>query len=216
MSRALLLGLAIVTLTYMAVTMAFIAVVPIERVTGGPAVVAQVGELLLGRTGGAAVASVVVICVLGSLGATLMLSPRLYFAMARDGVFPAGAAALHPRFGTPARAIAIQAGLASLLVTLGTFETIVAYFVFVTVVFIALTVAAVFIERRRDVSFHVPGYPWTAIVFLSLVGLLLALLAANNPRQALLGAGVVALAFPVHRQLWGRAVPVRAAADRRP
>ena len=88
-----------------------------------------------------------------------MLAPRLYFAMAQDGLFPAGAAAVHPRFGTPARAIATQAVLASVLVALGTFDTIVAYFVFITVVFIAATVASVFVLRRRDPAFHVPGYP---------------------------------------------------------
>jgi APA family basic amino acid/polyamine antiporter len=63
--------------------------------------------------------------------------------MAEDGLFPAAAAAVHPRFGTPARAIATQAVLASVLVGLGTFDTIVAYFVFITVVFIAATVGSV-------------------------------------------------------------------------
>ena len=71
------------------------------------------------------------------------------------------AAALHPRFGTPARAIAIQAVLACVMVGLGTFDTIVAYFVFISVVFIAATVASVFVQRRRDAGFLVPGYPWT-------------------------------------------------------
>ena len=98
---------------------------------------AQVGAVLMGRSGGVAVAAIVIVCVLGSLAAVLMLGPRVYFAMAQDGVFPAAAAAVHPRFGTPARAIATQAVLASILVGLGTFDTIVAYFIFITVVFIA-------------------------------------------------------------------------------
>ena len=101
--------------------------------------------------------------MLGSLAAMLMLAPRVVF---RDGpttaCSPLRAAAVHPRFGTPARAIATQALLASVLVALGTFDTIVAYFVFITVVFIAVTVGAVFVLRRRDPAFQVPGYPWTA------------------------------------------------------
>jgi APA family basic amino acid/polyamine antiporter len=137
--------------------------------------------------------------VLGSLAAVLMLGPRVYFAMARDGLFPAAAAAIHPRFGTPARAIAAQAVLASVLVALGTFDTIVAYFIFITVVFIALTVAAVFVLRRRDASFRVPGYPWTAVTFLALVAGLLVLLALNNPLQAILGVVLVAFGVPVYR-----------------
>ena len=109
--------------------------------------------------------------MLGSLGAMLMLAPRVYFAMARDGLFPAAAAAIHPRFGTPARAIATQAVLASVLVALGTFDSIVAYFVFVTVAFIALTVAAVFVLRRRDPALRVRrATPGRRSIFLCMVG----------------------------------------------
>ena len=197
--RALWVGLAAVTLAYTAVTLSFIAVVPIDSVAEGQAFVAQVGEAIVGPGGGASVALVVIVCVLGSLGATQMLAPRLYVAMARDGVFPAAAAAVHPRFGTPARAIATQAALASVLVALGTFDTVVAYFVFVTVVFIVATVASVFVLRRRDPTFHVPGHPWTGLLFLSLGSMLLLLLGASNPLQALLGLLVVVAALPVYR-----------------
>jgi APA family basic amino acid/polyamine antiporter len=195
--RALALGLVGVTLIYTAATMSFIYVIPIELVSDGQRFVAQVGEAILGPGGGRVVALIVIVCVLGSLGVMQMLAPRLYLAMAQDQVFPAAAAAVHPRFGTPARAIAIQAVLASLLVALGTFDTIVAYFVFITVVFIAATVGSVFVLRHRDPAFHVPGYPVTPVVFLALVAVLLTLLALNNPWQALLGLALVAAALPV-------------------
>jgi basic amino acid/polyamine antiporter, APA family len=201
MPRALLLGLVTVTLVYVATTLAFIYVIPIDAVGVGEAFVAQVGTVLLGPVGGTVVAAIVLACVLGSLGAMLMLAPRVYFAMARDGVFPAAAAAVHPRFGTPARAIAAQAAMASLLVALGTFDTIVAYFIFITVAFIALTVGAVFVLGRRDGALRVPGYPWTPVVFLAMVGGLLVLLLLNNPLQALLGVAIVAAGVPVHRRL---------------
>jgi basic amino acid/polyamine antiporter, APA family len=199
MPRALRIGLAIVTLAYVTVTLAFMYVIPIEQVGAGEAFVAQVGTVLLGPHGGTAVAWIVVACVLGSLGAMLMLAPRVYFAMARDGLFPAAAAAIHPTFGTPARAIGAQALLASVLVVLGTFDSIVAYFIFITVVFIAFTVAAVFVLRRRDPRFRPPGHPWPALIFLCMVGGLLVLLAVNNPVQATLGVAVVALGVPVYR-----------------
>jgi APA family basic amino acid/polyamine antiporter len=197
--RALWMGLAAVTLIYMAATAGFIYAIPIEQIEAGNAFVAQLGAALLGRGGGIVVAGVVLVCILGSLGAILMFAPRLYFAMARDGLFPAAAAALHPRFGTPARAIALQAALASVLVMLGTFDTIVAYFVFITVLFIALTVVSVFIMRRQDRTFRVPGHPWTAVIFLVTVGVLLALLALNNPLQAALGVTIVACGLPAYR-----------------
>jgi APA family basic amino acid/polyamine antiporter len=202
--RALVIGLVIVTAAYAAATMAFLAVVPVGRIAEGQAIVAQVGEAILGPGGGAVVASIVIVCVLGSLGAMQMVAPRLYLAMARDGLFPAAAAALHPRLRTPARAIAVQAALASLLVALGTFDSIVAYFVFITVVFIAATVAAVFVLRRRDAGLVVPGHPWTSMTFLGLVSVLLVLLAASNPLQAALGTAVVAAAFPVYHFLRAR------------
>jgi APA family basic amino acid/polyamine antiporter len=129
-----------------------------------------------------------------------MLLPRVYYAMGRDGVFPAAIGELSPRFGTPSRAIATEAILASALVIAGSFEQIVAYFVFITVTFIALTVAAVYVQRRRQSTappYLTPGYPITPAIFLSLVLVLLVLIGMNNPWQALAGAAVVALGLPV-------------------
>jgi APA family basic amino acid/polyamine antiporter len=113
-------------------------------------------------------------------------------------VFPAGAAAIHPRYGTPARAILVQAALASVLVAVGSFDSIVAYFVFITVVFIALTVASVFVTARRDSSFRPPGHPWPALAFLAMVAGLLLLLALNNPVQALSGLAIVLAGVPAY------------------
>jgi APA family basic amino acid/polyamine antiporter len=128
--------------------------------------------------------------------------------MARDGVFFKAVAAVHPRFGTPARAIALQAALASLLVASGTFNQIVSYFIqivsyfiFVTVLFVGLTVAGLFVLRRRemaDAAYRTPGYPVTPAIFLVLVAVLLILLAGHNPLQAALGAGIVGLGAPVY------------------
>jgi APA family basic amino acid/polyamine antiporter len=202
--RALWLGLAIVTLTYMAATLSFIAVIPIDQVVEGQAFIAQVGDAVIGRGGGGAVAVIVIVCVLGSLGSMQMIAPRLYVAMARDGVLPASVAAIHPRLGTPVRAIVTQAILASLLVAIGTFDTIVAFFVFVTVLFIAATVVGLFVLRRREPTLAVPLHPGPATVFLVLVGVLLLLIAASNPVQAGLGVAVVAAALPVYRMIHAR------------
>jgi APA family basic amino acid/polyamine antiporter len=108
---------------------------------------------------------------------------------------------LHKRYETPARAIALQAVLASVLVVAGSFNEIVSYFVFVVVVFIALTVAALFKFRREQpasVRYLTPGYPVTPAIFLVMIILLLVLLGGNNPKQAFLGVAVVALGLPVY------------------
>ena len=205
--RALIFGVAIVTLVYILTSAVFLYLVPLDSVSSGETFAAQAGEVLFGRAGGQIFSAIVVVTVLGSLAAVIMSAPRVYFAMARDGLFVQGAASVHPRFGTPARAIALQALLASILVALGNFNQIVSYFIFVVVIFIALTVAALFVLRRRDSNqprYLTPGYPFTPVVFLLLVALLLFLLGSKNPKQAALGVGVVALGIPVYYLLFHR------------
>jgi APA family basic amino acid/polyamine antiporter len=199
--RALVYGVTILTAIYILTSAAFLYLVPLEEVTSGETFVAQAGEVLFGRLGGQVLSGIVIVAVLGSLAAVVMSAPRVYFAMARDGLFFPAVAAVHPRYGTPARGIIIQMTLASLLVILGTFNTIVSYFVFVVVVFIALTVAALFVLRRQDtqtIPYRTPGYPVTPVVFLILIALLLFLLGGDKPKQAMLGVGVVALGLPVY------------------
>lgn len=199
--RALTLGVATVTAVYILTSAVFLYLVPLERVTSGETFAAQAGEALFGRAGGSVFAGIVIVSVLGSVMALLMALPRVYYAMARDGVFFQALGAIHPRFGTPARAVALQAALASLLVLLGTFEQIVSYFVFITVLFVGLTVAALFVLRRGEQetpAYRTPGYPVTPVIFLVLVAALLVLLAGHSPLQAALGAGIVALGAPVY------------------
>ena len=201
--RALALGVLAVTLVYILLSAAFIYIVPIESVTSDETFVAQAGARLFGTAGGLLLAAIVVACVLGSLAGAIMMVPRVYYAMALDGLFFPSVAGIHPRFGTPAHAIALHALLAGLLVGLGTFAQIIAYFIFVAVIFIGLTVAGLFVIRRRagGDGFRSSGYPWTAILFLVLVVVLLALLLLRSPVQALLGLGVVALGIPCFRLL---------------
>jgi APA family basic amino acid/polyamine antiporter len=205
--RALALGVAIVTAVYILTSAVFLYLVPLEQVTTGEAFAAQAGEALFGRAGGSVFTSIVIVAVLGSLMALLMALPRVYYAMAKDGVFFHAVATVHPRFGTPARAVALQAGLASVLVMLGTFRQIISYFIFITVLFVALTVVGLFVLRHRDQrtpGYRTPGYPVTPAIFLLLAGALLVLLAVHDPLQAALGGGIVALGVPVYLLVFRR------------
>jgi APA family basic amino acid/polyamine antiporter len=205
MPRAFVYGILIVALVYILTSAAFVYLIPMEQVANGQAFAAQVGEVLFGQTGAQVFAAFVIVAVLGSLSAIIMSAPRVYFAMARDGLFFPAAAAIHPRFNTPARCIALQAVLASLLVLTGTFEEIISYFFFVVLVFIALTVFGIFVLRRRQSGvpeYSTPGYPVTPIVFLLLVLLMLILLGSGQPKQSFLGVGVVALGVPVYYLLF--------------
>ena len=198
---ALVFGVATVTLVYILTSAVFLYLVPLESVTSGETFASQAGEVLFGSAGGKILSAIVALTVLGSLSAIVMSAPRVYFAMARDGLFVSAVAEINPRFGTPVRAIALQALLASALVALGTFNQIISYFIFVVVIFIALTIAALFVLRRKDrqrPKYLTPGYPVTPVLFLVLVTLVLFLLGINNPRQAFLGVVVVALGVPVY------------------
>ena len=203
--KALIYGVTILTAVYVLTSAAFMYLVPLELVTSGETFIAQAGEVLFGHLGARILSGIVIVAVLGSLAAVVMSAPRVYLAMARDGLFIPAAAAVHPRYGTPARAIVIQAALASLLVLLGSFDTILSYFVFVVVLFIGLTVAALFVLRRRSqhsTVYRTPGYPITPIIFLILLALLLFLLGMNRPEQAAQGVAVVALGLPVYYLLF--------------
>jgi len=201
--RALILGVVAVMLLYVFISAVFLYLVPLDRVTSDQTFVAQAGEVLFGTAGGKILAAIVIACVLGSLAALIISSPRVYYAMAKDGLFFHSVAQVHARFGTPARAIAIQGLMASLLVTLGSFNEIIAYFIFVAVLFLGLTVVGVFVLHRRGASPHTNrfGYPFASIAFVLLVVFLLALLAVRNPIQALLGVAVVSLGAPIYSVL---------------
>ncbi len=198
--RALALGLGIVTAVYLVTSAVFLYLVPVSEVTSGETFAAQAGERLFGRFGGDVFSSIVIVSVLGSLAAILMAAPRVYYAMARDGLFPSAVAAVHPRFGTPARAIGVQAAMACLLAATGTFDQIVGYFIFVTIAFIALTVSAVVLFRRRQgpAPFVAAGYPLPPVIFVGLTALLLVALLMRSPIQSLLGVAVVLLGLPVY------------------
>jgi basic amino acid/polyamine antiporter, APA family len=206
--RALLLGLLAVTVVYIVVSAVFLYLVPLDKVTSDQTFVAQAGEVLFGPTGGVVFAAIVIICLVGSLSALIILAPRLYYAMANDGLFLKAVARTHPRFGTPANAIAIQGSIASLLVLLGNFEQIISYAIFIVVFFLGLTVSGLFILRTRQQADEsvvlTPGYPATPVVFLLLVATMLILVAVRTPRGALMGVVVVLAGLPVYEILQRR------------
>jgi len=213
--RALLFGMLAVTVVYVVVSMTFLYLVPLDKVTSDQAFVAQAGEVLFGPTGGVVFAAIVIICLIGSLSALIISAPRVYYAMAKDGLFMKAVAQTHPRFGTPANAIVIQGTIASFLVLIGSFEQIISYAVFIVVFFLGLTVAGLFVLRPRQRAAEsvilTPGYPVTPVVFLIVVALVLVLVGAHSPKEASLGVVVVLAGLPVYEILRRRRV--LAAAD---
>lgn len=201
MPRALTLGVTTITLVYLTTTAAFIYLVPPARATGATAFARLAGEAVLGRSGPPWLAGMVVLSVAASAMALLMMAPRLYVAMSRDGLFLRSVAALSARNGAPVRATVLMAALASVYAAFGTFEQIVAFFLCTTLAFIALAAAAVFVLRRRGDTappFRAPGYPVTPALFVALIVAITVLVAMNRPLQALAGFALVLLGLPAY------------------
>lgn len=201
--RAMLAGVLLVTAAYVVVSGIFLYLVPLAKVTSDETFVAQAGAVLFGAIGGKVLASIVVLCVFSSLTALILAAPRVYYAMARDGLFLGAVARVDPRYGTPATAILIQGTMASLLVLLGNFDQIIAYFIFVAVVFLGLTGLGMMISRSQNRGlepvFRTPLYPIPPLAYLVLNLALMVLLALHSGREAILGTIVVLIGVPVYR-----------------
>ena len=203
--RALAIGVIVITAIYILTSSVFLYLVPVSQVTNDVTFAAQAGETLFGNVGGVIFASIVIVSILGTLVAYLMVAPRVYYAMALDGLFFKSFGELHPRFNTPHRAVIIQVLLACLLILSGTFEQIISYFFFVVVLFIAFTVAGLFrIHKRPFDGYKTTLYPITPIFFLLITSMVLVMIALRNPFQSFLGVAVVLLGIPVYYLIFSK------------
>lgn len=201
MPLALAAGVAAVTVIYVATTIAFVYLVPVREATSASELARRAGEAMLGDAGPPVLASIVVLSVVASILALLIMAPRLYLAMSQDGLFPSGLAVVSRTTGSPVRATALLASLASAFVLAGTFREIVPFFMCTTLVFVALAAAALIVVRRRTpgaAAFQAPGFPLTPVLFILLVAAIVALVAVNRPVQAIAGFALVLLGIPAY------------------
>jgi basic amino acid/polyamine antiporter, APA family len=197
-------GVLIVTAIYLLLSLAFVAVVPMQRIGSNAAFVALFGEALFGSAGGKVLALCVVLCVTGGLMVLTMAVPRVTFALAQSEARDANSglleafARLHSRFGTPANGVLLQTGMALIVVSLGAFDKILAYIIFPSVMFLALTAATLF---RTVTPVKRWWYPVAPVVFIGGSGVLGLMLLMHNPGAALLGAAIVLCGLPVRWML---------------
>lgn len=194
-------GVLIVSALYLLVSLAFVAVVPMQQIQSNTAFVAQFGQALFGAAGGRVLSACVVVSVLGGLMVMCMAVPRVTYALAqaeagRLGMF----ARLHPRFGTPANGVLLQTGMGLVVLFLGAFDRILAFIIFSAVVFLALTAATLF---RASTPVRRWWYPAAPVVFIAGAGVLAIMLLLHGFVPALLGAGVVLAGLPVRWMLRG-------------
>lgn len=190
-------GVLLVSALYLLVSLAFVAVVPMQSVASNTAFVAQFGSALFGPAGGRVLSACVVLCVLGGLTVLTMAVPRVTYALARgeSAITPLAAfARLHPRFGTPANGVLLQTAMALLVLTLGAFDHILAFIIFSAVVFLAVTAATLF---RAITPVRRWWYPAAPLVFIAGCAVLASMLLLHDLRSSLIGAALVLAGLPV-------------------
>ena len=200
--RAVLLGTLILAALYGLTQLAVMTALPGGRAGSSAQPVAEAVEAVLGSGAGRMVSALVVVSTFGSILGTVFTVSRLGFAMASSGAFLRGAATLHPRWGTPARATWALAAAAIVYVLLASFRNIVALFTFSVWIFYGITAVALLRLRRRGVgepvAWRAPlGFIPPVVVLLVGAGMTVQLV-ADDPRRALLGAALLAAAFPVY------------------
>lgn len=166
--RALLIGTAVVTLVYIGMNAVYLYVLPLETVATSTRVAADLADAVLGFGGGAFMSGLVIFSTFGALSGIILAGPRVYYAMARDGLLFRAAGDVHAHFRTPGRAIALQAVWASVLVATGTYRALFSRVVYTEWLFFGLlAIGLIRLRRKADLKRGYPiwGYPVTPIAF---------------------------------------------------
>lgn len=205
--RAILLGVLCVIGVYIAANVAYVHVLSAPGLAATTTPAAEVASRLMGETGARILSLLIVVSTFGFINLALMAPPRVYYAMAADGVFFKRVGRLSRRFRAPTAAILLQGSLASVFALSNTYDRLLGYVVFADWTFFALAGAALIVFRRRlpgaPRPYPTPFYPWTPLLFiLAGAGIVLNTFLAD-PRSALAGTGILLLGVPVY-YLWKR------------
>jgi APA family basic amino acid/polyamine antiporter len=205
-ARNLTWGLFIGTLTilgiYILTNLAYLYVFPAGQIANSPRVASDVMSLVVGPVGASIIAGVILVSITGAANQTLLTSPRVYYAMSKDGLFFRSVSDVHPRFRTPHVSIVLMGIWSIVLSVSGTFEQLFTYVVFGQWIFFGLTVAAVFILRRKHPEVPRPykttGYPWTPILFILAAAAISLNTLVNQFWNAMAGVAIIALGLPAY------------------
>jgi APA family basic amino acid/polyamine antiporter len=200
LARGLLLGVAGVVLLYTAVAFVCVHALGPAGLRASKTPATDVMRLALGSKGATFIAIGITISTLGFLSQGMLTAPRVYFAMAEDGLFFRGVAQVSRTTRVPVIAIILQGAAAAVIALSGTFDQILSYVVSVDFIFFGLTGAALFVFRRRDpdqgVFFKAPGHPLTTTFYVLACWTVVVATIANNPTNALIGYAILAAGVP--------------------
>lgn len=209
--RALVLGVLGVVTVYLLANLAYLRILGVERLAASTAPAADTMMAVLGERGKRLISVGILISTFGFLDLVIMVSPRVYQAMAADGLFFQSFARLHPRYRTPTIAILAQGVWAMVLIATRTYGQLLDYVTFADWIFFGTTAATIFVYRSRESGianrqsggFRLPGYPVTLVLFLLAAGYVVIGSIVSNPGNAIRGAGLLLLGLPVFA-FWSR------------
>ena len=208
--RALILGVLGVIAVYVSVNFVYLRALGSEGLAATSTPASSVMRNSLGAGGAQFIAAGIAFSAFGFLAQSMLTAPRVYFAMAADGVFFRGVARVHPRTRAPIVAIMVQGIWAIVIALSGTYAQVVNYVVAMDSIFFGLTAVCLFVLRRRTPAstFRVPGHPWTTLFFIAAQWMVVVSTFAHDPRQSFIGLGIALAGIPVYF-LWQRSPQTR-------
>lgn len=207
LARALVIGVAGVIVLYLSVNLVCVRALGVTALAATNVPASAVMRMVAGEPGARLIAFGIAISTVGFLSQSVLTGPRVYFAMAEDGLFFRSVAYLSPRTNVPVVAIVLQSIWTVVIALTGRYDQILNYQVSIDAFFFGLTACCLFVLRRRDRSsgtqqpgFRVPGHPVTTIVFIASCWLIVITTLWKYPRNSLIGVGILFLGIPVY--LW--------------
>jgi APA family basic amino acid/polyamine antiporter len=212
LSRALLLGVAGVIVLYVGVNFVCVRTLGPQALAETRVPATAVMRATMGDTGARLIALGIAVSTLGFLSQSVLTAPRVYFAMARDGLFFRSVATVTKRTHVPAVAIILQSGWTIVVALSGRYEQILNYVVSMDFIFLGLTGAALFVFRRREansaserkLAYRAPGHPVTTGIFVLVSWLVVINTIYKYPKNTLLGIIILLLGLPVYKFWAGR------------
>jgi APA family basic amino acid/polyamine antiporter len=210
LARALLFGVAGVIILYLSVNFVCVRALGPAGLANTHVPATEVMRIAMGQRGATIVTLGIAVSTLGFLSQSILTAPRVYFAMAEDGVFFRSVARVNAKTHVPVTAIVLQSVWTIVVALTGKYEQILNYVVAMDFLFFGLTATTLFVFRKRamhasgdEQGFRVPGHPWTTILFIAVSWLVVANTIYKYPANSLLGFAILLLGLPVY-WLWSR------------
>ena len=209
---ALFSGMMVIIGAYMLVNFTYLYVLPIDQIVGvhqsqNEIAAVAVVRHFAGGTGATLISIIILITTLGCTNATILMPPRVYYAMAKDGLFFPRAAEIHPKYNTPNPALWIQGFWACMLVLSGSFDQLTDMLIFAAFFFYGATAFGVFVMRIREPNAERPykvwGYPVVPALFVLFCATLIVVTCMTHPREAGLGVVLMLTGVPLY-YYWNR------------